>query len=133
MPTPPWHVGCSDCDMDSIQVIVSLVELQKLARATKSGRPASGVMPTARQVELRAQVPNAILGHFDRMLAQGRSGIAPLRNGICGGCHIRIPRAHIAGIRGSHELDVCDQCGTFIYAEEMLTAATENKLVAAGV
>ena len=112
--------------MDSIQIILSLNELQKLARASKTGRPVAGATLSPRQAELRAKVPNAILGHFDRMLAQGRSGIAPLRNGVCGGCHIRIPRAHIAGIRGSHELDVCDQCGTFIYAEEMLVAATEN-------
>jgi predicted nucleic acid-binding Zn-ribbon protein len=81
---------------------------------------------------LRAQVPNAILVHFDRMLAQGRTGVAPLRNGVCGGCHIRIPSAHIAGMRASHELDVCDQCGTFIYSEEMLVAVAENKMATVG-
>jgi predicted nucleic acid-binding Zn-ribbon protein len=119
--------------MDSIQIIQSLKELQSIARASKSGRIAVGAPLSPRQVALRAGVPNAILGHFDRMLAQGRSGVAPLRNGVCGGCHIRIPRAHIAGIRASHELDVCDQCGTFIYSEEMLTTADENKLETAGV
>ena len=94
-------------------------------------RPVAGAVLSPRQVELREQVPNAILGHFDRMLAQGRSGVAPLRNGICGGCHIRIPRAHVSDIRASHELDVCDQCGTFIYSEEVLAAAGTQ--VAAGV
>jgi predicted nucleic acid-binding Zn-ribbon protein len=117
--------------MDSIQIIQSLKELQSIARASKTPRPVAGAPLSARQVFLRAEVPTAILGHFDRMLAQGRSGVAPLRDGICGGCHIRIPRAHIAGMRASHELDVCDQCGTFIYSEEMLVAATEGQLATA--
>jgi predicted nucleic acid-binding Zn-ribbon protein len=117
--------------MDSIQIIQALKELQLIARASKSNRPVATALLTPRQVALRAQVPTAILGHFDRMLAIGRSGVAPLRSGVCGGCHIRIPRAHIAGMRASHELDVCDQCGTFIYSEEALAAA--SNLVEASV
>ena len=117
--------------MDSIQIIQSLNELQLIARASKTPRPVAGAPLSPRQIFLRAEVPTAILGHFDRMLAQGRSGVAPLRNGICGGCHIRIPRAHTAGIRGSHELDVCDQCGTFIYSEEVFAAAMEGQLTSA--
>ena len=116
--------------MDSIQIIQSLKELQSLARSGKNGRPVPGAPLTARQVALRAKIPNAILGHFDRMVAQGRPGVAPVRNGVCGGCHIRIPRAHVAGIRVSHELDVCDQCGSFIYSEEVLDAVSNP--VAAG-
>jgi predicted nucleic acid-binding Zn-ribbon protein len=119
--------------MDSIQIIQSLIELQSIARASKSAHPVATASISPRQIALRAQVPNAILGHFDRMLAIGRAGVAPLRNGICGGCHIRIPRAHVAGIRVSHELDVCDQCGTFIYSEETFVPADEAKLATAGV
>ena len=117
--------------MDSIQIIQTLKELQSLTRANKPARPAVVTTLSTRQVALRSQVPNSILSHFDRLLAQGRSGVAPLRNGICGGCHIRIPRAHVAGIRASHELDVCDQCGTFIYSEEILAAALEKDLAVA--
>lgn len=119
--------------MDSIQIIQALKELQSIARASKSAKPVATASLSPRQIALRAQVPTAILGHFDRMLAIGRSGVAPLRDGVCGGCHIRIPRAHVAGIRVSHELDVCDQCGTFIYSEEALAAAAESKLATAGV
>ncbi len=119
--------------MDAIQIIKSLQELQSIARVSTSVRPVAKVAFTPRQIVLREQVPTAILGHFDRMLAQGRTGIAPLRKGVCGGCHIRLPRAHMAGMRGSLELDVCDQCGAFIFAEELLTAAAENKLATAGV
>lgn len=117
--------------MDSIQIIQALKELQSIARANKSARPTALAALSPRQIALRSQIPNSILGHFDRLLVQGRSGVAPLRNGVCGGCHIRIPRAHIAGIRASHELDVCDQCGTFIYSEEILAAAAENTLATA--
>jgi predicted nucleic acid-binding Zn-ribbon protein len=118
--------------MDSIQIIHALKELQTISRATKPvarGVPAASLTP--RQQELRALVPTSILGHFDRMLAQKRPGIAALRNGVCGGCHLRIPRAHFAGMRGTHELDVCDECGTFIYEEEMLNVAEESKLATA--
>jgi len=115
--------------MDSIQIIQALKELQTIARAAKPVACSATPAPlSSRQVALRAQVPTSILGHFDRMLAQKKSGIAALRNGVCGACHIRIPRAHVAGIMGTHELDVCDQCSTFIYAEEMLEVAPERKL-----
>jgi predicted nucleic acid-binding Zn-ribbon protein len=119
--------------MDSIQIIQALKELQSIARANKSARPTALTALSPRQVALRSEIPNSILSHFDRLLSQGRSGVAPLRNGVCGGCHIRIPRAHIAGIRASHELDVCDQCGTFIYSEEILAAAAEHTLATAEV
>lgn len=118
--------------MDSIQIIKALKELQTIARKAKPvARGAAPAPLTARQKELRALVPTSILGHFDRMVAQKRPGIAPVVNGVCGGCHLRIPRAHVAGIRASHELDVCDQCGSFIYSEEMLESAEEPKLAAA--
>jgi predicted nucleic acid-binding Zn-ribbon protein len=118
--------------MDSIQIIQALNELQTIARTAKPVARSAATAPlTSRQVALRAQIPTSILGHFDRMLAQRKPGIAAVRNGVCGACHLRIPRAHVAGIKGSHELDVCDQCGTFIYSEEMLEAAHEGKLVTA--
>lgn len=114
--------------MDNTTIIVALCELQKLA-APYSARPAARPAYSAAEVSLRSEVPTVILGHFDRCVRAGRSGIAPIRSGVCGGCHIRVPRAQYAGMRGSHELDVCDQCGAFLFAEELL--AESNAIAAA--
>lgn len=110
--------------MDHITIITALRELQKIV-SRRPGRPADAakIAPTAEEARLRAAIPTVILGHFDRLARAGRVGVAPVRNGVCGGCHIRVPRAQSAGMRGSHDLDVCDQCGAFLFSEELLANA----------
>ena len=68
---------------------------------------------------LRAPLPTAILGHYDRCKARGKLSIAPVRNGVCGACHLSIPSGRLADLfRKQGELNVCDNCGVFIYLTE---------------
>jgi predicted nucleic acid-binding Zn-ribbon protein len=68
---------------------------------------------------LRAPLPTAILGHYDRRKARGKPSIAPVRNGVCGACHLSIPSGRLADLFRKHgELNVCDNCGVFIYLTE---------------
>lgn len=69
----------------------------------------------ARQIEsLRAQLPTAILGHHDRRIATGQKSLAVVRKGICGGCHLKLPRGHRSTVAANADLDVCDNCGIFL-------------------
>jgi predicted nucleic acid-binding Zn-ribbon protein len=68
---------------------------------------------------LRAMMPTSILMHYDSRRARGKMGVAPVSHGICGACHIAIPKGHVAELRrGDGSLSVCENCGVFVYLEE---------------
>jgi hypothetical protein len=94
-----------------ITIIDKLVELQTLL---STPGPRSAVAQTLEQ-SLRAQVPKPILDHFDRLLAQGKTGVAIVRHGVCGGCHLRICSGTAAGLARHDDLYICDNCGRYLY------------------
>jgi predicted nucleic acid-binding Zn-ribbon protein len=68
--------------------------------------------------ELRAKVPPPILGHYDRLLAQGKKGLAAVRNQVCTGCHIQVPRALVLTLMHEEDIQVCENCGRYLYLPE---------------
>lgn len=86
------------------------VQIRPPASFTKQSKKAQ-----ARQIDaLRAQLPTAILGHHDRRIATGQKSLAVVRKGICGGCHLKLPRGHQSTLSVNNDLDVCDNCGIFL-------------------
>jgi predicted nucleic acid-binding Zn-ribbon protein len=72
----------------------------------------------------RAPLPTSILVHYDRRKARGKLAIAPVLRGVCGACHLSIPIGRVADLRRKPaELNVCDNCGAFIYLSEDESAA----------
>jgi hypothetical protein len=94
-----------------IPIIEKLLELQKLH---SSPGPLS---PTAATLEqsLRAQVPKPILDHYDRLRAQGKTGVAMARHGVCGACHLRLCSGTAAGLAHQDDIHLCDNCGRYVY------------------
>lgn len=68
--------------------------------------------------ELRARIAPPILAHYDRLLAQGKRGLAAVRNQVCAGCHIRVPRAFVLVLMHETDLLVCENCGRYLYLPE---------------
>ena len=105
--------------MENVETILEgLLELVRLeVQLGKTGKEAG----ERRQVEdainsVRAKVPEPILGHFDRQKSKGKLGIAPVRGGVCGACHLKMPLGHVAELRHKQgDLALCDNCGTYIY------------------
>jgi predicted nucleic acid-binding Zn-ribbon protein len=105
--------------MENVETIMEgLLELVRLeVQLQKTGEEAG----ERRQVEdainsVRAKVPEPILGHFDRQKSKGKLGIAPVRGGVCGACHLKMPLGHVAELRHKqNDLALCDNCGTYIY------------------
>jgi predicted nucleic acid-binding Zn-ribbon protein len=65
---------------------------------------------------VRAKLPQPILGHFDRQKSRGKLGMAPVRGGVCGACHLKMPLGHVAELHHRQDdLALCDNCGTYIY------------------
>lgn len=101
-----------------------LQSLRKLAQFDAELRKRSSDTEEYREIQhniesLRAPLPTAILGHYDGRKARGKLGIAPLHRGVCGACHLSIPSGRLAELRRKPpELNVCDNCGVFIYLTE---------------
>jgi predicted nucleic acid-binding Zn-ribbon protein len=72
---------------------------------------------------LRSPLPTSILSHYDKRKARGKLAVAPVHRGVCGACHLSIPSGHLSDLRRNpHELNVCDNCGAFIYLAESESA-----------
>ena len=89
-------------------------ELRKLSNATEEYEEMRDKIES-----LRAPLPTSILGHYDGRKARGKLAIAPVHGGVCGACHLSIPTGRLSDLRRKPgELNVCDNCGVFIFLTE---------------
>lgn len=109
--------------------IETLYELQGLLLQKK----AATAKQEARIRELRATVPSPILAHFDRLIAQRRKGVALVRGGVCGGCHLRVSAAMAAGLVWPDDISLCENCGCYLMLspEESIAAVQAAALAKA--
>lgn len=64
---------------------------------------------------LRESVPAPILGHYDRLVARGKKGVAIVRNHTCTGCYMRQPIGKITTLMRGEDIQLCDSCGRYLY------------------
>jgi predicted nucleic acid-binding Zn-ribbon protein len=111
-----------------------LAELERTQRLLKKNSGASASL--AAEIEsLRAVLPTSILSHHDALRARGKISVAAVTRGVCGACHLAIPRGHVGQLRRvADDLSVCDHCGVFIYLADEDQPAPEDvpKAVADG-
>src|ERR1041385_6071582 len=97
--------------------IENLLKLQSIEFGEQKG--------TAKQIaELRAGIPEPILGHYDRLRARDKKGVAFVRNQVCTGCHMRLPIGVIMILMQDRDIQLCDSCGRYLYLEPQV-APTE--------
>ncbi|MEY2428520.1 MAG: hypothetical protein QOJ40_1405 [Verrucomicrobiota bacterium] len=72
----------------------------------------------AQATKLRATIPAPILGHYDRLRARGKKGIALVRNQVCGGCHMGVPIGMIATMMKGEGIQLCGSCGRYLCLPE---------------
>jgi len=82
--------------------------------------------------ELRGKIPPQILGHYDRLLAKGRKGVAAVRNQVCTGCHMRVPVAVVATLMHDTDIQLCENCGRYLYLAGDTDAKAEEGKSPAG-
>jgi predicted nucleic acid-binding Zn-ribbon protein len=82
----------------------------------------------AKIAELKAKIPQPILGHYERLVARGKKGVALVRNQVCTGCHMRLPIGTINTLMQGLDIQLCDTCGRYLCLAEPAetpAAATE--------
>lgn len=87
-----------------------LLKLQTLEFAAKQGEAAEATI-----ADLRGKIPPQILGHYDRLRARGKKGLVPAINQVCTGCHMRLPLAVIMTLKHEQDIQLCDNCGRYLY------------------
>ena len=110
-----------------IEGLLELVRLDVQLRKTGKETAERGRVEDAINA-VRVKLPAPILGHFDRQKSRGKLGIAPVRGGVCGACHLKMPLGHVAELRHKQDdLALCDNCGTYIYLppDEMAVLPTQ--------
>lgn len=109
--------------MQSLRDLAGLeADLRKLSEGTPEYNEHKKKMALVRR-----PLPTSILAHYDKRLAQGKIGVAPVRRGVCGACSLALPSGRLADLRRRpQELNICDHCGAFIYIEEGETLASSS-------
>lgn len=96
--------------MNLNQLLKDLLELQSFDHA-ENRTPGSEKEIAA----LRANIPPMVLGHFDRLRARGKLGVIAVRNQVCTGCHMQVPRATVMNLLHAQDIQLCDNCGRYLY------------------
>jgi predicted nucleic acid-binding Zn-ribbon protein len=77
---------------------------------------------------LRNLIPTSMLQHYDHLKSRGKRSVAPVTRGVCGSCHLAFPSGVLANLRRTSEtLNVCINCGAFVYLadEEPANSGTD--------
>lgn len=102
-------------------IMEKLMALQSLELRIGRGKKERDAEITA----LREAIPPPILGHFDRLLARGKEGVAVVRHGTCTACHIRVAIGVLAALAHGDDVQLCGNCGRYLYqpADEQIVPA----------
>ncbi len=92
-------------------ILTALVALQDLEFGNKKLAPAK----QATADELRKKIPAPILGHYERLMARGKKGIAIVKNGVCTGCYMRLATGAMGTLLRREDVQLCDTCGRYLY------------------
>ncbi len=105
------------------QIMANLFELQTIEMGVKVNSP----KVKAAVEKLRATIPPQILGHYDRMMARGKKGVALVRNGVCRACHMGLAIGAMQVLRHGDDIQICGNCGRYLHLEaEVAPTAPAN-------
>jgi hypothetical protein len=99
------------------ELLQNLIRLQSLELEKNTGKAADPAI-----AELRGKIPSQILGHYDRLVAHGKKGLAAVRGQVCTGCHMSLPIGVIATLMRGDDIQLCDSCGRYLYLAEATKA-----------
>src|ERR1039458_9640496 len=100
------------------ELLQNLVELQSLEFEKITGKAAEPAI-----AELRGKIPPQILGHYDRLVAHGKKGLAAVHGQVCTGCHMQVPLGVVLTLKRGQDIQLCENCGRYLYLPEATKAA----------
>jgi predicted nucleic acid-binding Zn-ribbon protein len=99
-------------------IIENLLKLQTAEAAATTGAE------TGKQLAgWRAKIPAQILGHYDRLRARGKKGVAVIKGQTCGECHVQVPRNTVLTLMHGTDIQICENCGRYLCLPEHVNPA----------
>jgi len=80
--------------------------------------------------QLRGPIPVSVLMHHYERRRRKKWSIAAARNGVCGHCHLGVPRALVLQMTRLRALATCPHCEGFLYMETEPTVEDPPKKIA---
>jgi predicted nucleic acid-binding Zn-ribbon protein len=73
----------------------------------------------AEREKLLANVPEGVIPLYNRLMkTKDGLAIAPLRDGKCEGCHMKLIASTVMKVQTGKEIAQCEDCGRILYVEE---------------
>lgn len=73
---------------------------------------------TAERVKLAAEIPDSVLPLYERLLkTKAGVAVAPLKDGRCGGCHMKLVTATVVKVQSGTQIAQCEDCGRILYPD----------------
>jgi len=72
----------------------------------------------AQILALRARIPHRLLAHYDSLMANGRKGVAMVRDGLCSECRQLVGASALNGFLHGDPIQICIHCRRFLYWSE---------------
>ena len=94
-------------------ILQHLVQLQSIEFSETENENDAAIV-----CQLRSQIPAQILGHYDRLVARGKKGIALVRRQTCTACHMKIPLGDVLTLRRDDDIVLCESCGRYLCLDE---------------
>ena len=88
-----------------------LAELK--ARQDKLAAEREGLL--SRREQALADLPQHWREHYERLHETVPDPVAPVENGTCGGCHLKISDTLMEKVREGREVVICENCSRFLY------------------
>jgi len=95
------------------ELLQSLIKLQAIEFEETTEKKSGSTI-----AELRGKIPPQILGHYDRLVARGKKGVTAIRGENCSSCHIRVPIGAIMTLRRGEDIQLCENCGRYLFLPE---------------
>jgi predicted nucleic acid-binding Zn-ribbon protein len=98
----------------------SIVDADLLSIATRGERLRADVAGLKAERETLAAAANPDLMPLYERLMKTKNGlaIAPMHDGKCGGCHMKLIPSTVVAVQSARELARCEDCGRILYAGE---------------
>lgn len=74
---------------------------------------------TADREKLVGNAPESVLPLYNRLMkTKDGMAIAPMREGKCGGCHMKLIASTVMKVNSAKEIAQCENCGRILYADD---------------
>lgn len=93
-------------------------DLQSLAQRQQR-MEAEKIEVSAEREGLVKNVPESVLPLYNRLMkSKAGLAVAPLRDGKCEGCHMKLIASTIMKVQTAKEIAQCEDCGRILYSED---------------